>query len=139
LDQIDFVLVQIFYLCCQHFDLIDYGKKNLDLGRKREDEEEVDTKKKKTRTTNKCTKISKDGDVNKNEKIKNKQSIKHLNKKSKQKPNKHYSGVLGDYNIEETLLEQIFFFFLRCMGCSGDQPRHFLPCITRLRLNGCIV
>ncbi len=82
-------------------------------------------KKKKTRTTNKCTKISKDGDVNKNEKIKNKQSIKHLNKKSKQKPNKHYSGVLGDYNIEETLLEQIFFFFYDAWVAVETNPDTF--------------
>jgi hypothetical protein len=35
-----------------------------------------------------------------------------LNKKSKQKPNKHYSGVLGDYNIEELLLEEVLFFMM---------------------------
>jgi len=38
--------------------------------------------------------------------------MEHLNKKSKQKPNKHYGGVLGDYNIEELLLEQVLFFMM---------------------------
>jgi hypothetical protein len=56
--------------------------------------------------------ISKDEHVNKNKKIKDKQTIQHWNKKSKQKPNKHYSGVLGDYNIEESLLEQVLFFMI---------------------------
>jgi hypothetical protein len=40
-----------------------------------------------------------------------------LNKKSKQKPNKHYSGVLGDYNIEELLLEQVLIFMMHGLQC----------------------